>query len=99
MLKLNKNIKNKKYNITNSYNLATFLYIKAQNNEDFDEILKYIFECEFDIEINPDSTINLIDTQNAYLGGVETYKNFIDIFTACARLESSFLYDYFNILI
>lgn len=44
-------------------------YLKAMNQENFNYILYLIYECEFDIEINQNGTINLIDLQNAYLGG------------------------------
>lgn len=79
--------------------IETNEYIKAMNNQDFKKILEYIHECEFDIEINTDGTINLIDLQGAYLGDIDSYENFIDIFQACERLEGSFLYDYFKICI
>jgi len=98
-----RNIKNKTFNLkdyNNIYELqATINYIKAMNNENFEEILNYIFGCEFDVEINEDGTINLIDLLEVYLGGADSYENFVDIFDACERLEGSYLYDYFNICV
>ena len=93
----------KKYKLNdNNYNdiyevNSTIKYLKALKNEDFQEILNLIEGCEFGIEINENGTINLIDSQGAYLGGVESYENFENIFDACQRLEGSFLYDYFKI--
>ena len=77
--------------------IETDLYIKAMENEDFETILDYIYGCDFDIEINENGTINLIDEQGAYLGGADSYENFEDIFEACKRLEGSFLVDYYGI--
>ena len=77
--------------------IATKDYINAQNKEDFDYIVDLINGCEFDIEINTDGTINLIDLMEVYLGGADSYENFVDVFSACSRLEGSFLYDYYNI--
>lgn len=75
---------------------ATSRFAKAMWNEDFDKILDYIYGCEFDIEINENGTINLIDEQGVYLGGASSYENFGDIFEACGRL-SIYLEDYFGI--
>lgn len=79
--------------------IATRNYIKAMKNQNFEYIRDLIEGCEFEIEINPDGSINLIDLQWAYLGGVESYENFNDIFSACERLEGSFLRDYYNIYV
>lgn len=101
-----KNLKNKVKKNKNKYNnyidfiyeqKATKDYIKAMKEENFNYILYLISGCEFDIEINTDGTINLIDLQGAYLGGFDSYENFTDIFEACQRLEGSFLYDYYKI--
>jgi len=96
--KTNNNFKLKDMNFDNIYQLkATKDYVRAMNNEDFNEILEYICGCDFDIEINTDGTINLIDEQGAYLGGYDSYENFTDVFSACERLEGSFLCDYYGI--
>ena len=91
----------KRYYLKDWENIYDFIstkdYIKNKREENYDYILDLIMGCEFDIEINKDGTINLIDLQDAYLGGVESYKNFKDIFDACTRLEGSFLCDYYNI--
>lgn len=93
----------KKYKLKNNYYsniyelVATKKYIKALHDENFKYILNLINDCEFDIEINENGTINLIDLQGAYLGDFESYQNFNDIFEACQRLDGSFLFDYFGI--
>ena len=96
-----KKLKNKKYILKDYESLDSFIetkeYIKAMKNENFNYILELIINCDFDIEINTDGTINLWDLQGAYLGGVESYENFANIFEACERLEGCFLYDYFKI--
>ena len=66
-------------------------------NEDIEKMLDYIYGCEFDLEINKNGTLNLIDLQNAYLGGTESYINFETIESALGRLSGSYLYDYFGI--
>jgi hypothetical protein len=87
-----------KMNYENIYQLkVTKEYVKAMNNEDLWYIVDLIYGCEFDIEINENGTINLIDLQEAYLGGADSYENFEDIFAACERLEGSFLVDYYGI--
>lgn len=67
----------------------------AMQNEDIEEMLDYIYGCEFDLEINKNGTLNLIDLQNVYLGG--GYSNFETIDSALGRLSGSYLYDYFGI--
>lgn len=67
----------------------------AMQNEDIEEMLEYIYGCEFDLEINKNGTLNLIDLQNVYLGG--GYSNFETIDSALGRLSGSYLYDYFGI--
>ena len=69
----------------------------AMQNEDIEKMLDYIYGCEFDLEINKNGTLNLIDLQNAYLGGIESYINFETIDSALGRLSGSYLYDYFGI--
>jgi len=78
---------------------ATKDYIEAMKKQNFDYIMGLIEGCEFGVEINTDGTVNLIDWQGAYLGGVESYDNFTNIFEACERLEGSFLFDYYGICI
>lgn len=79
------------------YEIENYNYNLAIENEDIMYLLKYIYGCEFDIEINKNGKINLIDLQNAYLGGAESYENFDTIQDALDRLSGSFLYDYFGI--
>lgn len=69
----------------------------AMQNEDIEKMLYYIYGCEFDLEINKNGKLNLIDLQNAYLGGKESYINFETIESALGRLSGSYLYDYFGI--
>lgn len=72
-------------------------YMKAMEIGDIKKISRYIYGCEFDIEINKDGKIDLIDMQGAYLGGIDTYENFDTIMSASERLEGSYYYDYFGI--
>lgn len=69
----------------------------AMQNEDIEKMLYYIYGCEFEVEITENGKINLIDLQNAYLGGKESYINFETIESALGRLSGSYLYDYFGI--
>lgn len=78
------------YEIISDYN-----YRLAVENEDIETIINYILGCEFDIEINKDGKIDLIDLQGAYLGG--NYDNFETITEASGRLEGSFYRDYYGI--
>ena len=89
-------LNDKKYDSIYEVN-ATTNYLKALHEENFYYILDLIYGCDFDVEINKDGTINLIDLQGAYLGGFESYENFENIFDACNRLNDSFLFDYYNI--
>lgn len=101
-IKLN-NIKNRKYYGNEEdiqyFNDATATkdYLKAYNNCDLDYLLNLIYGCEFDIEINKNGTLNLVDLQGVYLGDYETYENLPTITDAIKRLECSFLNDYFGI--
>lgn len=79
------------------YEIENYNYNLAIENEDIMYLLKYIYGCEFDIKINKNGKINLIDLQGAYLGGAESYENFDTIQDALDRLSGSFLYDYFGI--
>ena len=69
----------------------------AMQNQDINKMLYYIYGCEFEVEITENGKINLIDLQNAYLGGKESYINFETIDSALGRLSGSYLYDYFGI--
>ena len=80
--------------IINLY-IDEYNYILAMENEDIKRIMDYIMGCEFDIEINENGKIDLIDLQGAYLGG--NYDNFPDIISASERLEGSFYKDYYGI--
>lgn len=55
--------------------------------------LEVIHGCEFDIDINPDGTLSLVDMQGANLAGIEeeVFKDYEDILN---RLEGSYLYNY-----
>lgn len=77
--------------------IETYNYILAMENEDVKKLLCLIYECEFDIEINEDGTLNLIDMLEVYLGGVDSYENFETIEGICERLEGSYLRDYWGI--
>lgn len=77
------------------YLIENYNFELTMQNEDIEEILNYIYGCEFDLEINENGTLNLIDLQNAYLGG--GYSNFETIESALGRLSGSYLYDYFGI--
>lgn len=85
-------------NYDNIYNfIATQEYLKAYKNGDINYLISLIDECEFEIEINPNGTLDLVDLQGAYLGGVESYEEFEDILSICDRLECTYFYDYFGI--
>lgn len=75
--------------------ISTYNYRLAVENEDIDQMINYIYGCEFDIEINKEGKIDLIDMQGAYLGG--NYENFETIKEALGRLSGSYLYDYYGI--
>ena len=77
------------------YLIENYNFELSMQNEDIEEMLDYIYGCEFDLEINENGTLNLIDLQNVYLGG--EYSNFETIESALGRLSGSYLYDYFGI--
>lgn len=77
--------------------VENYNYDLTIKNQDIEEMLHYIYGCEFDLEINKNGKLNLIDLQNAYLGGKESYINFETIESALGRLSGSYLYDYFGI--
>lgn len=79
------------------YLIENYNFELTMQNEDIEKMLDYIYGCEFDLEINKNGTLNLIDLQNAYLGGIESYINFETIDSALGRLSGSYLYDYFGI--
>ena len=77
------------------YLISQYNYEIALENEDTQYMLDLIYGCEFDIEINKNGKLDLIDLQGAYLGG--DYDNFKTIAEALGRLSVSYLYDYFGI--
>lgn len=79
------------------YLIENYNFELAMQNEDIEKMLYYIYGCEFKVEITENDKINLIDLQNAYLGGKESYINFETIESALDRLSGSYLYDYFGI--
>ncbi len=68
----------------------------AFENKDIENLLYYIYGCEFDIDVNQNGTLDLIDRQGAYLGDWESYQGFLTIEDIIYRLEI-YLYDYFGI--
>ena len=77
--------------------IEQYNYILALENEDIEYMINLIEGCEFDIEINENGKLDLIDLQEAYLGDVESYENFDTIASALDRLSGSYLYDYYGI--
>ena len=77
--------------------IAQYNYILALENEDIKYMIDLIAGCEFDIEINKNGKLDLIDLQGAYLGNTESYENFDTIASALNRLSGSYLYDYYGI--
>lgn len=77
------------------YLIENYNFELAMKNEDIEEMLYYIYGCEFDLEINENGILDLIDLQGVYLGG--NYSNFETIESALGRLSGSYLYDYFGI--
>lgn len=77
--------------------IATYNLQLALENEDIEEILWYIYDCEFDIDINKNGTLDMVDMQGAYLGGEDSWENFDTISGAFDRISGAYLYDYFGI--
>lgn len=77
------------------YLISQYNYEIALENEDIEFMLNLIYGCEFDIEINENGKLDLIDLQGAYLGG--DYDNFETIAEVLGRLSGSYLYDYYGI--
>lgn len=77
--------------------IIQYNHILAIENQDIEYMIDLIYGCEFDIEINKNGKINLIDKQQAYLGGIESYENFDTIDSALDRLSSTYLSDYYGI--
>lgn len=77
------------------YLISQYNYEIALKNEDTQYMLDLIYGCEFDIEINENGKLDLIDLQGAYLGG--DYDNFKTIAEVLGRLSDSYLYDYYGI--
>lgn len=98
-----KNFEEEKSFNDNVDTLEDYIYCLIENynydltikNQDIEKMLDYIYGCEFDLEINQNGTLDLIDLQGAYLGG--NYSNFETIESALGRLSGSYLYDYFGI--
>lgn len=67
----------------------------AIENQDIKFMLEMVYGCEFDIEINKNGLLDLIDLQGAYLGG--EYSNFEDIESAMGRLSGVYFEDYYGI--
>ena len=103
-LMLNKTKNDKKYSFDRSKNkydylyeiIATRGYLEAKNSQNIDELIGYIQECEFTIEIDSNGLIDLIDDQNDY--GYIRFSGFKDIYEVCKCLEErDYFYDYFNV--
>lgn len=77
------------------YLISQYNYEIALKNEDTQYMLDLIYGCEFDVEINKNGKLDLIDLQGVYLGG--DYDNFKTIAEALSRLSVSYLYDYYGI--
>ena len=75
--------------------ITQYNYEIALENEDTQYMLDLIYGCEFDIEINKNGKLDLIDLQGVYLGG--DYDNFETIAEVLGRLSGSYLYDYYGI--
>lgn len=80
------------YNRIAIYNLGLALI-----NEDIEILLNYIYGCEFEIDINKNGTLDIIDMQGAYLGGKDSWENFDTISSAFGRISGAYLYDYFGL--
>ena len=80
------------YNRIEIYNLGLALI-----NEDIEILLDYIYGCEFEIDINKNGTLDIIDMQGAYLGGKDSWENFDTISGAFGRISGAYLYDYFGL--
>lgn len=79
--------------------ILKYNYLLAVENEDIEHLLELIYECEFDVEINENNKLDLIDMQGAYLGGIDSYDNFDTITDACSRLDGAYFQDYFNLYV
>lgn len=89
-----KNVIDKKYllPIQQTFNIKEFEKEKQDDIKSYEDIYSYIETIldinDFDIEYNQlNETYNLIDRQHAYLGGVETYKNFSNMEDVIDRLD------------
>ena len=80
------------YNRIAIYNLNLALI-----NEDIEILLNYIYGCEFEIDINKNGILDIIDMQGAYLGGEDSWENFDTISGAFGRISGAYLYDYFGL--
>lgn len=91
----NENIESEEDYIYNK--IATYNLLLALENEDIERLLYYIYNCDFNIEINKNGTLDIIDMQGAYLGGKDSWKDFDTISSAFDRISGAYLYDYFGI--
>ena len=91
----NENIESEEDYIYNK--IATYNLELALENEDIEELLYYIYNCDFNIEINKNGILDIIDMQGAYLGGEDSWENFDTISSAFDRISGAYLYDYFGI--
>ena len=80
------------YNRIAIYNLGLALI-----NEDIEILLDYIYGCEFEIDINKNGILDIIDMQGGYLGGKDSWENFDTISSAFGRISGAYLYDYFGL--
>lgn len=79
------------------YIILQYNYDLAVENEDIEFMLELIYGCEFDIEINENGKLDLIDLQGVYLGDIDSYMNFEEIADVLDRLSGSYIYDYYGI--
>ena len=91
----NENIESEEDYIYNK--IATYNLQLALENEDIEELLYYIYNCDFNIEINKNGILDIIDMQGAYLGGEDSWENFDTISSAFGRISGAYLYDYFGL--
>lgn len=79
--------------------IQEYNYELACQNEDINYFLELIYGCEFDLEIQKNGKLDLIDMQGVYLGGIEEYEDFDNIAFACDRLSGAYFQDYYNLYI
>ena len=79
--------------------ILKYNYLLACENEDIERLQNLIYECEFDLEINENNKLDLIDMQGVYLGGFDSYEDFDTIADSCERLSGAYFQDYFNLYV